>query len=346
MNMAEWTVEEVPSLRGYTVEWAEPGRSFLSRRNVLFESRDLERPFRRIGSLPVPAWKSAASRFRIGQRALRQLFYNVKPLRDGSLFVTYDRSVGVFRQDRYHELGGLVRPCRVLRNAVAGDADGKVYFSEYLPNLERGPMRIYRFVPGEDSVQVVHEFEPGAIRHIHGIYADPHTDALWCLSGDVDGECRLMRSQDGFATVEIVGTGDETWRAVSLMFTETHILFAMDAEFQTNHAFRMDRVSGEREELGELDGPIYYTISRGEDFFFAVTAELCPSQVGRNATLWHLPPGGKLRKLHSIEKDRWPVQLLPGTMHFPGGPGNPDHFHFHCVGLAGADGRVFEVRKV
>ena len=134
--------------------------------------------------------------------------------------------------------------------------------------------------------------------------------------------------------------------AVSPMFTETHVLFAMDAEFQTNHAFRMDRISGEREELGELDGPVYYTISRGEDFFFAVTAELCPSQVGRNASLWHLPPSGKLRKLHSIEKDRWPVQLLPGTMHFPGGPGNPDHFHFHCVGLAGADGRVFEVRKV
>ena len=32
----KWTVEEVPELKGYTVEWAEPGNFYLSRRNVLF----------------------------------------------------------------------------------------------------------------------------------------------------------------------------------------------------------------------------------------------------------------------------------------------------------------------
>jgi hypothetical protein len=94
-----------------------------------------------------------------------------------------------------------------------------------------------------------------------------------------------------------------------------------------------------------VDGPVYYSIARGDDLFFAVTAELCASQIGRSATLWHLTPGEPLRKLRSFEKDRWPIQLLPGTLHFPGGPGHPDRFWFSCVALAGVDGRVFEVRR-
>jgi hypothetical protein len=343
--VAEWSIEEIPALRGYTIEWAEPGRFLLSRRNRIFASRDLRPPFEPVAGFPVPAWKRAASRLRLAQRLLRQLFYNVVPLPDGSLFVTYDRSVGVSRGSEVRELGGLARPCRVFRGGAGSDPAGNVYFGEYLPNVERSPIRIYRYVPGEDSVTQVLKFPQGGVQHVHGIYPDPFSDHLWCLTGDVKGECRFLRTRDGFASVETVGQGDETWRATSPIFTETHLYYAMDAELQRNRVFRLDRASGEREELGEVDGPVYFSVARGDDFFFAVAAELCPSQIGRHASLWHLTRDGGLRRLHAIEKDVWPIQLLPGTLHFPSGPGLEDRFHFHALALAGADNRVFEVRR-
>ena len=159
------------------------------------------------------------------------------------------------------------------------------------------------------------------------------------------GECRFLRTRDGFATVETVGEGDETWRSVAPIFTPDELYYAMDAEVAENRVFRFERATGAREDLGGVDGPVYYSLARDDDFFFAVTAELCPSQVGRNATLWHLRPGGELRPLRSIAKDVWPIQFLPGTLHFPGGPGLQDRFHFHCLALAGADNRVYEVRR-
>jgi hypothetical protein len=345
VSAAGWSVRELRALRGLQIEWAEPGFFITSRRNTLFRSQSLDGPFERFATLPVPLWKRALAQVRIGQRALRQLFYNVKPLADGSYFITYDRWTGVLRDGRFRPLEGLARPCRVLRDAAGIDEKGHVYFGEYLPNVERSPIRIYRYVPGENGAECVYTFPQGGVQHVHGIYPDPETGLLWCLTGDVGGECRFLRSGDGCETFEEIGVGDETWRALSPIFTPTDVYYAMDAEIHRNRVFRWERSTGEREELGELDGPVYYSVRRGDDIFFAVAAELCASQIGRNATLWHYLPGGALTPLHSVEKDLLPIQFLPGTFHFPCGPGEADRFHFSAVALKGADGRVFEVDR-
>ena len=47
-----------------------------------------------------------------------------------------------------------------------------------------------------------------------------------------------------------------------------------------------------------------------------MTAELCPSQVGKNATLW-LFDGEHLSPLLSFEKDALPNYFMPGTLHLP-----------------------------
>ena len=235
-----WTLEEIPELRGYTVEWAEPGNYFLSRRNALYHSSDLTPPLEKVAAISAPSWKSLASRFRLTQRLLRFMVTNVVRLDNRELFVTFDKSVGVVRDGRYRELAGLVRPCRVLRSACAIDGRGEIYFGEYLANDERGEMRIYRYRPGSDAVEVAYTFPPKSIKHIHGIYFDTFTDSMICLTGDDDAECRIARSSDGFKTMDVVGQGDETWRAVSILFDERAMYYGMDAEFRSNHIFRLE----------------------------------------------------------------------------------------------------------
>lgn len=330
------SVATVPELHGYQIEWAEPGNYYLSRRNVLFHSSDLKAPFTEVGRVVVPSWKVAAANFRLAQRLFRFFFYNVIPLANGEIFVTFDKTVGVLRDGKYVSLGGLVRPCRVLRSGCAVDQNGNVYFGEYLANDERGEMRVYRYRPGADEVEVAHTFPAGSIKHVHGLYFDKYTNAVWCLTGDKPAECQMLRTTDGFASVETVGSGDETWRAVSILFTPDHFYYGTDAEYRDNEIFRVDRQTLERTSLGEVSGTVFYSKQLGDDLFFGTTAENAPSQKENVAAVWHVDASGRIEKIAEYAKDLWhPGLFLFGTIHFPASNDREDRLFFNTVAVKG-----------
>jgi hypothetical protein len=334
----------MPELRGYTVEWAEPGSYLLSKRNRLYHALELKLPLRRLGDYPAPKWRCAATHVRPLQRALRFLYYNVLKLGGGEVFATFGHQVGVFRGNRFHLLDGIERPHRVLRGAAALDGNGDVYFGEYHFKKNDYQIHIYRYTPGDSRVHVVYRFAPGQVRHVHGIYFDPFENCLLCLTGDRGSECRIIKSRDGFNTVETIGAGDESWRAVSVQFTDRSIFYGTDAEFRTNHIYRVDRSDGKRADLGRVNGPVYYSKAAGGELFFAVTAELCPSQTDRAATLWRVNNESTLAHVASFEKD-WlsTTYFMPGTLHFAAGPGVPGELLVQGVGLKQADNRTFRV---
>ena len=340
----KWTVETIPELRGYAVEWAEAGNFYLSRRNKLFHSTSLKPPFKLIATIDAPFWKRAASTFRLAQRVLRFMVTNVVPLTNGDLFVTFDKSIGVVRDGKYRELKALTRPCRVLRSACAVDKNGDVFFGEYLANSERGEMHIYRYSPGADALQIAYTFPENSVRHIHGIYFDSFTDSVFCLTGDDEKECRFLRSPDGFKTLETIGEGDETWRAVSVLFDEHSFFYGMDAEYRTNHVYQVRRENLERKSLGEVNGTVFYSKSIGADLFFTTTAENAPNQTENVAALWHVDEAGKLQNLVSFKKDRWhPSLFMFGTIHFPYQSRLETELYFQLVGVR-EDNQTFRIK--
>lgn len=340
-----WTLEEIPKLRGYCVEWAEPGKYYLSRRNEILHSENLEAPFKKIAIVAAPSWKTLASNFRLPQRLLRFMVTNVVPLGNGDLFVTFDKSVGIIRNGEYKHLLGLKRPCRVLRGACALDDKGSIFFGEYLANTERGPMRVYRYRTGDDAVKVVHTFPPGSIRHVHGLYYDRHTESVFCLTGDDERECQMLATSDEFATVQTIGSGDETWRAVSMLFSEDSIFYGTDAEFRENNIFRLERTTGERHDLGTVNGTVFYSIQIAGDLFFTTTAENAPSQVKNAAGLWKVS-NDECRQLASFKKDVWPTALFQfGTIHFPYANKLTNELYFQLVAVKGDSHTFRAVRQ-
>jgi hypothetical protein len=332
----QWRVEQVCELMGYTVEWAEDGNYVLSRRNILYYSQDLKPPFEKVAVIDASIWKQVASASRLVQRLLRFQVTNVIPLSNGDTFVTFDKSVGIIRNGVYQALRGLMRPCRVLRSACAINNDGSIFFGEYLANNERGEMRVYKYQTGGDSLAVVHTFPKNSIKHVHGIYFDKFTNSLFCLTGDDAHENRILQTFDEFKTVKIVGQGDETWRAVSMLFTEKYFFYGMDAEFRTNHIYQFDRKTGKRKSLGEVNGTVFYSKKLGDDLFFATTAENAPIQTENAAALWHVSENGTRAKLISFEKDHWhPTLFQFGTIHFPCFNKLEDKLYFHLVGVKG-----------
>jgi hypothetical protein len=345
--MARWTVERARWLDGYHVERASPERLIVSDRNRLYVTSGEQGEMTLLGTVPARWFYSAAAWFRPAQRLLRFNFYNVVERTDGDFFISFATGVSLLRGGVAVPLQGLLRPTRILRNACAVNDQGDLFFGEYLPNPDHGPVHIYRLPAGSTQLEIAHRFEPGEIRHVHGIYRDPHDSSLWCLTGDRPEECRMLRSSDGFRTLETVGSGDETWRAVSAVFTPAAIYYGTDAEFNENYLYRLDRATGAREILATVDGPVYYSTKSGDDLFFAVTAELSPSQRERAAVLWHVGPDDVVASLATFRKDRLPTPLFqPGTINFAGGSGANGEVYFHGVGLTGAEARPHCLRRV
>jgi hypothetical protein len=345
-----WTVELAPELDGYGVEWVEPGRMILSRRNRLFESTNINPEPRLLGEVQVPIWQRQAARVRLGQRMMRFMFYNVIPLGDGKYFVTFNRQVGILDRHGFHAVEGMLQRFRVLRGACALGDSGAVYFGEYFYNEKRVPVHVYRCRPDEKRAEIAHTFAAGSVRHVHGVYRDPFSSAIWVATGDHPHESCLWRTDDEFASLQVFGSGDEGWRAVSLQFTRDAVYYATDAEFRQNLVYRVDRATGERTIVGEIDGPVYYSHTVDGEMFFAVTAELCPSQAEMKATLWRVTADEGLEQVYSAAKDLGARKILGppfmvGTMNFPGGPGAPGGTYFHGVSLKGIDNRTLRLYK-
>jgi hypothetical protein len=339
----KWIVENIPELTGFTVEWAEDGNYYLSRRNRLYHSTDLNLPFKEIAVIDAPIWKQLASNFRLAQRLLRFMVTNVIPLKSGDLFVTFDKSVGIVRDGNYRDLMGLERPCRVLRSACAIDDNRDIFFGEYLANKERGEIRIYRYSQGSNELEIAYTFPSNSIKHIHGLYFDEFTRSIFCLTGDDENECMILRSFDGFKTIEIIGQGDESWRAVSIVFDPDHFYYGTDAEYRAHHIYKVDRRTLKRENLGEVGGTVFYSKRSDQDLFFTTTAENAPSQKENVASVWHINPEGKPEEIIKFRKDAWHSTLFMfGTIHFPYSNLLEDKIYFSIVGLKG-DNQTFNI---
>jgi hypothetical protein len=328
----------MPGLSGFIVEWGGPNDYILSRRDVLYESRELKPPFFEFGRMPLAPHLRVAARFDLARRALRLSYYNVVRSGPGRVFATFDRSIMLITPGRTKPVEGLERPFRVLRNGCAVTEDGAVWFGEYVVARELTPLHIYRLAPMSERAEIAHVFPAGFARHIHGVYTDPFDGSLWCLTGDFHEHAKILRSSNGWEAFAEIGSGDESWRAVSVQFRRDAIYYATDAQGRGNWIYRIDRRTGARTQVASLDGPVYYSHRVGDDLFFAVTAE----QQGRSVTLWHLDRDDRCVSIASFAKDGLSVNhFLPGTLSFPGGSGDPSGFYFSGVALSGINGMTF-----
>ena len=116
---------------------------------------------------------------------------------------------------------------KILNNGLSSDGE-YIYYGEYFSNNNRDDkVNIYRFSKKTFENKIVYSFPPKSIRHVHGIYKDPFTKYFYVLTGDLPNECGIYISKDKFKTLELVGGGDESWRAVSLVFLQKN-LFTME----------------------------------------------------------------------------------------------------------------------
>lgn len=225
-------------------------------RTILKEQTRGDRAFETLGRLPNPLggidafrytllttqpWKSVAE-WVVGAYQTT----NVWPITDDVLLATAGRYLFVT-----HDSGTNWRVSRQLlpSSGLAGVLpsgvcvhDTEIYLGEYPLDDDAVPRILRSSDAGRTWTTVL---EAPHVRHIHSVQVDPYAGEIWVTTGDRDEECHIGRLRDG--RFEVVGGGDQRWRAVELVFTPSSIIWGMDCAYaDRNHVFRLDRADADR----------------------------------------------------------------------------------------------------
>ncbi len=149
---------------------------------------------------------------------------------------------------------------RTLHRGICFSAP-HLYIGDYWANPERNAVNLYQMNVTTQEHSVFHQFEAGSVRHIHNAEIDPFTGRLWLSTGDADHECQVCHFDLATGQQELLGEGSQKWRAVSFIFHSDAIYWGTDNPLGTNQIWRYNRKSGNIDNIGTVQGPIYYSKS-------------------------------------------------------------------------------------
>ena len=250
------------------------------------------------------------------QRFFRTGFHHLLPLGAGA-FVAVVRGrllhlePGSTRFTTAHHVEHGTRPLNVCRSAT-----GRVWFGEYWNNAERDAVHIYGSDDGR-AFEVAHSFSRGAVRHIHGIHADPHRGGMWVLTGDDGPEVGLWWTDDDFKTLEPVLRGEQRARAVSVICTPEGLVLPTDTPQESNRVQFFDPRSGRLEELAELPGSCFAATSSRGMHYLSTAVEKSAVNTDTRAALFASANGFDWRPVARFERDLALLNDRRGYLQYP-----------------------------
>ncbi len=206
-----------------------------------------------------------------------------------------------------------------MNRGICESPSGWTYIADYSANharLER--VRIHR---SRDLVtfETAWEFGPGQIRHVHALIRDPEDDRrIWVLTGDRDGESRILFTDDEFRSVQCFLDAGQMSRATDLVVRDGNVYWGMDSP-TTPASLMVARKEQplETHALVELPGPTYYMgANEAGGAYLGTTVEPGPASKDRCAHLFGMRPDGLWEEVLKRRGDIFPQH---GILYFPKG---------------------------
>ena len=293
--------------------------------------------------VPESPLKQLLGCHRLSRRLLRLDKCNVFPVSDGLVIA---RGGFVYK---YNYACGKLTPtlqlqqCRnMLHLSICQTPGGALYFGEYGMNPDRNPVPIYRSCDQGNTWEVIHRFEAGKIRHVHGCYYDPVQDSIWVCTGDFQNECWVIQTDHDFQQMDFLGTGQQQFRTCGLFFQEDSVHWIMDSELEACHHIVLDRQTQRVAVKNQFQGPVWYIKRLKSDLFLAATVqERGPGVLDQHV---HLMASADLQSWTEVAKfdhDGLPKRYFKnGVIGFAEGDQTPDDFAIFFEAVASYDGKV------
>jgi|APSaa5957512535_1039671.scaffolds.fasta_scaffold33480_2 hypothetical protein len=230
----------------------------------------------------------------------------------------------------------------ILFNPLCITPSGRIFIGEYSSNKNRRAVKIYASDDNGDVWYKIYSFSPKKVRHIHGIFYDYHTAKIWVTTGDNNGECYIVISDESFLDVKYLGDGGQLWRTVNLFFEKDRVVWLMDSPNETPYVIFLDRKTYKIKKGSLLPGPVIYSKKIDQNNYMAVVSsepgKLNPSK------LVHLLFSNNLVKwdcLETFKKDYFPMILFQfGNINFADGLQTSNQFYLSFQGVQSLDGTV------
>lgn len=295
----------------------------------------------------LDAKNAAFSKFFLTRRLFRSEITHLYHFQDDNWFCIAKK--GIFKLNKKTKL--FEKCCHIERGSrpmcLCQDRDGVIYYGEYFYNSNRLPISIFSSKDNGETWNVAYTFKSGEMGHIHSIQLDPYTNRLWLLTGDIDKECMIAYTNDGFNTLNIVYRGIQEFRTCNLLFYKDFIVFATDSQYEQNKIRKMDRTSSQIIDLVDIQGSGIYGSQYGSLAYISTTVE--PSQVNKDkySHLWVSTDGLEWREVAKFKKDFWNARLFQfGSIRFPHYEKGIETAPFFVDGraLRGIDGKSIQIK--
>jgi len=329
------------------VHWLDQQETWASRNYTFYISKDGGVTFSRGADLKTSSVTCLLGRSRLITRAFRLGIRDCRKLESETILAIADKKI--FRSDNkeFKAVHTFERGHGPLREGWCEDDKGNCYLGEYFLN-DRRDCSVNLLKSDNDGRSWKKKRSLRNIRHIHCVQFDPISHTIWMGTGDRDNESSISFSENGGETWTEIGSGNQMFRAVSLVFTDAFVYWGSDAPTQQNYIYRYVRKSGNIERMVPVAGPVHYsTILEHGTILFATTSEGesegKSAAWDRKAHIWASEDGTHWTDVASWEKDGYPYVLGFGRVYFPHGRYRENLF-FTTEALKKVDNTLFCAR--
>jgi len=293
--------------------WSSQGRR-------LMWSSDLGQTWCQRAVLPVRGIHEYLAGYRIGRRLGRVGFHHLALAGENLLvFIAHNNIFQLAAGEREIEYVAPLVGSRPLKTCVSNNL---IYYGEYRSNKERSPVHIWAAAHRDLRNWVpVWTFEK--VRHVHGVFYDPYTSAIWVTTGDENEEASIWVTHDYFQTLSKVLGGSQKFRIIQLLFSANHIYFGSDALQEKNYIYRMNRRDQKIEQLSPIQGTVFHGCKVKDCLFFSTAVEPSTFFTSPYAEVWGSCDGVTWKMVQRFRKDCFHMKLFQyGQVFFPAGPGD------------------------
>ena len=305
------------------------------------------------------------SRFRLLQRLFRLEMGPATPLNESGCFLVFLRNKA-FHVDVNKRVAKLeVIPSiakKPLQMLLVQSDNGKasVLFGDYLPNIEYGPVNIYRRYPN-GIWNIAFTFPKGEINHVHGLYEDVSRDCFYILTGDFDqGACIWVADMEMKEVRPLVRAGQLS-RACWILPWADMLIFATDQQAGVNYLCTINEDGGIMRLFPVVGSSIYFSSTHSDLLVFSTAVEpQSENKISLSSLLTTRRAQGVLSDscfiyaglptkgfeiIFSGKKDCLPFGLFQfGNINFPAGTSADNKYlHFYCSSLVGHDGITYVI---
>jgi hypothetical protein len=263
---------------------------------------------------------------------------------NGKLIVIRNNSVYLIRDKNYKLIGSIEGDAPLFNSHCVHN--GIIYFGQYDQNKSRKESRIYK-INENDDLLIAHKFPAGQIRHVHSISVDPEIEnRIWITTGDNDGECLLLYTDDNFKNICNIGDKSQDFRIVNLGFSKDYLFYGTDNLVRENFIYRQNRSDGKRKKVLSIKQTAWFLKQdkKGNVILGTTVENGKGCQVNYSSIYFSRDFGMTWSELLRIPKDIFPMPLFKwGSVSFSNGAESLDDLFINVESLKYLSGKSFNL---